>query len=131
MTDREAMLEIQIMQLKAQLRGKDRSEALDIAIEKLRSVSNDDACAKSCADKIEDLTHKCEMANTNINVLVHNLVGYMQSYVSDSCCPHKFNLTGSDDIEKPISCADCDCESCKEQFWSELEENLLESYVIT
>lgn len=71
---------------------------------------------------------KRDLANEHIVDLVRNMVGYMQGYVGNANCPYKFNLLGAKNIKKPKKCIDC--ESCKEDFWIDLEANLLDDNVV-
>lgn len=71
---------------------------------------------------------KRDLANKHIVDLVSNLVGYMRGYVGSANCPYKFNLLGSENLKKPIKCVDC--ESCKDDFWVDLESELLDRNVV-
>lgn len=71
---------------------------------------------------------KRDKANENIATLVREMVGYMQGYVRDYNCPYKFNLVGAEHIKKPSVCNDC--ESCKKEFWLDLESHLLDENIV-
>lgn len=70
---------------------------------------------------------KRDLANEHIVDLVSNMVGYMQGYVGNSNCPYKYNLLGAENFE-PIKCTDC--ETCKYNFWIDLESVLLDKYIV-
>lgn len=71
---------------------------------------------------------KREQANKNIEWLIDNLVDYMEGYVTKSNCPYKFHLMGTENITPPTTCNDC--ESCKEDFYIRVKNNLREKYIV-
>ena len=73
---------------------------------------------------------KKDKANKNIEKLINELVSYQEAYVGSANCPYTFHLLGADDIEKPKSCHLIGCESCKENFYIKINENLQEKYIV-
>lgn len=71
---------------------------------------------------------KRDLANKHIEVLIDELVAYEESYVTNSNCPYVYNLFGADEIEKPRSCEDC--ETCKENFYLQVNNNLRERFIV-
>lgn len=71
---------------------------------------------------------KRDIANKHIELLIYELVAYEEGYVGRSCCPYKFNLFGANKIEKPKSCDDC--ETCKEDFYLQVNSNLRKQFIV-
>ncbi len=71
---------------------------------------------------------KRDIANKHIEILIDELVAYEESYVGRSCCPYKFTLFGAKEIEKPKSCEDC--ETCKEDFYLQVNNNLRKRFIV-
>ena len=73
---------------------------------------------------------KRDLANKHIEKLIDELVSYEEAYVSRSCCPLKFNLFGAERIDRPSNCAQMDCESCKEDFYLQVNSNLRKRFIV-
>lgn len=71
---------------------------------------------------------KRDIANKHIEQLIDRLVAYEEGYVGRGCCPYKFALFGADNIKKPNQCDDC--ESCKEYFFLEVNNNLRKRFIV-
>ena len=73
---------------------------------------------------------KRNLANKHIEELINELVAYEEAHVTDSNCPYMYNLLGADDIQKPVDCHMVGCESCKEDFYQKVNENLRERCIV-
>jgi hypothetical protein len=71
---------------------------------------------------------KRDIANKHIEQLIDELVAYEKSYVGRSNCPYIFTLFGAEEIEKPKSCDDC--ETCKEDFYLQVNNNLRKLFIV-
>ena len=76
-----------------------------------------------------DCEQNLELANHRIECLIMHMVGYMKGYVGSANCPYKFGLLGSTTLEKP-ECHSWSCETCKEQFYEDLEQQLIRDYTV-
>lgn len=73
---------------------------------------------------------KRDKANKNIERLIDELVSYEESYVGQSNCPYLFGLFGAKNLEKPTNCSNIGCESCKEDFFIRVNEELRKKYIV-
>ena len=72
---------------------------------------------------------KRDRANQNIQTLINELVSYEESYIGCNC-PYKMSLFGADNISKPLSCSNVGCESCKEDFFIQVNDNLGKRFIV-
>lgn len=67
---------------------------------------------------------KRDRANKNIENLILELIGAMKEALGDAYCPYGGDGNPQNDCEH-ISCSDC-----KEKYFDEMRERLLEEYIV-